>query len=49
MTARRQASLACSRTGRIVLHLAALLAGGGWAWHWAGIMREIAQAARGQA
>jgi len=33
--------LAAGRSGRVVLHLAAAVAGGAWGWHWAGIAREI--------
>jgi hypothetical protein len=39
------ANLACSRLGRIVLHLAAMLGDGAVRFHAAGIRRELASLA----
>ena len=36
--------LAGGSAGRVVLHLAAAVAGGAWGWHWAGIVREVLKA-----
>ena len=33
--------LAADWAGRVVLHLAAAVTGGHWAWHFAGIAREL--------
>jgi hypothetical protein len=36
--------LAAGRSGRVILHVAAAVAGGAWGWHWAGIVREMLNA-----
>ena len=41
MKLKLQIHLAASRLGRIVLHVAAIVAGGKFVWHVAGIVREL--------
>jgi len=33
--------LSASHWGRILLHLVAMMGDHQWAWHWAGIVREL--------
>jgi hypothetical protein len=43
MSTATKLSLARYRSGRVYLHLAALIRDGHWQWHLAGIARELAR------